>query len=120
MRTLISFFGEALSDAREHGGWDGVCVFCGKAPYTDLAHNQSRSESNIKIFGKTLVDAPIIQVLPSCRECNSGIHSGYAREIKHFPPILASLARDSWDRFFAAAFNDPKIISKIEKISGNI
>lgn len=112
MRRIIAIFGEMLADAHAKNEWDGICLFCGHEKYTGLAHNISASKANYDIFG-TMIDMPIVNVIPSCRECNSGHHRGYARRVQYTPAVVIRIARAAWDQYYSQCMKNPKIISRI-------
>ena len=95
MSKLEQIFHEELAEAKAEG-WDGKCCFCGKRPYTCLAHNNAQSKAHYKMVGD-LVDAPISQVVPSCTECNMA----YEREIKVMPLQVVNAGRRAVDYYIA-------------------
>lgn len=115
---IKSIYRQVLSEWQNEGRWGGRCFFCGE-PWNELAHNFSDSKPHRKLMGETLLDMPLTQLVPSCRECNSGIHRGYSREIKCSGAdalALILIARETWERYARYAMNTPAVISGIKKL----
>lgn len=74
----------------------GECVFCGRKKWTELCHDISQSKANKKVFGD-IIDAPLLNVLPGCHECNMN----YVREVIYFPVGVIRAGKAAWRRYYA-------------------
>jgi hypothetical protein len=111
MSKLEQLFHEELQDAKSlydlrkgnpRERWNGMCCFCGFKPYTELLHFMPQTKANIKMVGD-IIDAPIVQVLPGCRQCNSVTYESIP---KHVPYAVILAGRKAFQRYLMQKFKN--------------